>query len=136
MLAMTNLPNNPTLQLYHVFKSSPSVGVVYLFGSQATGDTHANSDYDFAIYFDEKNTVKRFELLFDLAGKLSKILQTDKIDVHSLNDLQSPELKYNIISSGKVIFEREPYRIQIEPRILNEYFDFNYLLEKYGLTHK
>lgn len=117
-----------------LFEKHKEVGIVYLFGSQATKNTHPNSDFDFAIYFDEKNIVKRSNLLFGLAGDISLALKTDKIDVHILNDIESPSLKYNILYYGKVIFEREPFRLLIEPRILNEYFDFLYLLRKYKLT--
>lgn len=133
--------NNLTFQeisekIRPLFEAYKKVGVVYLFGSQVTGKTHANSDLDLAIYFDESDPVKRANLLFGLAGEISKILKTDNIDAHSLNDLRSPELKYQIIASGQVIFEREPFRLIIEPRILNEYFDFTYLLKKYNLTHQ
>jgi len=43
-------------------------------------------------------------------------------------------MKYSIIKSGSIIYEVEPYRMLIEPRILNEYFDFRFLLRKHGLT--
>lgn len=112
----------------------PSVGAVYLFGSRASGDVHARSDYDIAVYFDEHDVVKRNETLYKLSGEIARALQSDDIDIHSLRDLQAPELKYQIITQGKVIFEREPYRLIFEPRILNEYFDFMYLLRKYHLT--
>ena len=51
-----------------------------------------------------------------------------------LNYTDAPELKYSIIKSGKVIYEIEPYKLLIEPKILNEYFDFRFLLRKYQLT--
>jgi len=121
-------------KLSSIFEAEPSVGLVYLFGSQATQDTHPNSDYDFAVYFNEKDVVKRSNILFGLAGEISLALKTDKIDAHVLNDIESPSLKYNIIYYGDIIFEREPFRLLVEPRILNEYFDFLYLLRKYKLT--
>lgn len=112
----------------------PSVGAVYLFGSRATGGAHARSDYDIAVYIDENDIVKRNETLYQLSGEIARALQSDDIDIHSLRDLQAPELKYQIITQGKIIFEREPFRLIFEPRILNEYFDFLYLLRKYHLT--
>lgn len=123
-----------TEKLKLIFKKHKEVGIVYLFGSQVTGDVHPNSDLDFAIYFDEKDVVKRGNQLFGIAGDISLALKTDKIDAHALNNIGSLSLKYNILYCGKVIFEREPYRSLIEPRILNEYFDFLYLLRKYKLT--
>ena len=122
------------IKLSGIFEAEPSVGLVYLFGSQAIGKTGQLSDYDFAVYFNESDVVKRNNTLFGLAGNISKILNTDKIDAHSLNDIDLPELKYNIIAEGKIIFEREPFKVLVEPKILNEYFDFLYLLKKYNLT--
>lgn len=113
----------------------PSVGAAYLFGSRATGNADARSDYDIAVYVDENDIVKRNDILYKLSGEVARVLQSDDIDIHSLRDLQAPELKYQIIAQGKVIFEREPFRLIFEPRILNEYFDFLYLLRKYHLTN-
>jgi len=50
---------------------------------------------------------------------------------------QATELEtmdYHIITSGKLLFERTPYKVMIEPRIYNEYFDFRIILSRYGLT--
>lgn len=122
--------------LIGIFKSFPEVGLVYFFGSKANGTDGPLSDYDFAVYLnlDKKETIKMFDIKFSLEAKLSRELKTDKIDVVILNLAKSPEFKYSVIKDGKIIFEKEPYRVLIEPRILNEYFDFVYGLRKYGLT--
>lgn len=117
-----------------VFKSYRKVGLVYLFGSRVTGDIGPLSDYDFAIYLDERDSKKRFDIRLELMGKISRALGTDAIDLCVINDLDTPELKYGIIKDGKIIFEKEPFRILIEPRILTEYFDFMLMLRKYNLT--
>ena len=117
-----------------VFEKEPKVGVVYFFGSRNRGDFDLNSDYDFAVYFIERDVVKRHNLLFKIIGEISHIIKSDNLDVISLNDSDSLVLKYKIISEGTVIFEREPYKIMIEPQILNEYFDYKYLMAKYNLT--
>lgn len=121
-------------KLSPLFERCGEVGIVYLFGSQATGAARPSSDYDLAVYFTLPDPVQRSEKLFELSGAVSKVLDRDAVDMHSLNDLYAPELRYHILRDGVVIFEREPYRVLIEPRILNEYFDFTYLLRKYGLT--
>jgi len=108
--------------------------LVYLFGSQATGKTGPLSDYDFAVYLDEKKSEKRFDIRLKLIAEISEIFKTDKVDICVLNDIESPELKYNIIREGKIIFEKEPFKLIVEPRILNEYFDFYAGLKKYNLT--
>ena len=116
------------------FQSNSQIKLVYLFGSQVSQKIGPLSDYDFAFYIDERDKKKLFNLKLNLISKLSRILKSDKIDVVMLNMVESPELKYNIIKDGKLIFEREPYRILIEPQILNSYFDFHNLLLRHNLT--
>ena len=125
---------NEIKNLTNIFQLYPQVKLVYFFGSKALGKDGPLSDYDFAVYLDERNKKKRFDLRLNLMGKLSHQLKTDAVDVVVLNDTESPELKYNIIKEGKLIYEEEPYKIFLEPRIFNEYFDFIYGLRKYGLT--
>lgn len=117
-----------------ILESYPEIKLGYFFGSRARDEAGPLSDYDFAVYFDEPNVIKRHHILFELIPKVSKILKTDSVDVVSLNDSASPLLKFQIISEGKLILEVEPHRLIVEPRILNEYFDFKYLLRKYNLT--
>ncbi|MDP2909815.1 MAG: nucleotidyltransferase domain-containing protein [bacterium] len=117
-----------------IFKSYKKIGLVYLFGSRATGKVGPLSDYDFAVYLDEKDSKKRFDARLELMGKISRVFKTDAIDLCIINDIKSPEFKYNIVKEGKVIFEREPFKILIEPRILNEYFDFHCSLIEHNLT--
>jgi len=117
-----------------VFSDQEKCGIAYLYGSRARGESGESSDYDFAVYLTEPDPVKRSDIRAACISELTKKLGTDDVDVAVFNDLESPELKYNIIREGAVLFEREPYRVLIEPQILNEYFDFMYLLRKYHLT--
>ena len=126
--------NNKLKDLLYVFQLYPQVKLVYFFGSRARHKEGPLSDYDFAVYLDEKDKNKRFEIKLSLMSKLSLRIEPDKVDVVVLNDTQSPELKYSIIKEGKLIYEEEPYKVFVEPRIFNEYFDFVSGLRKYGLT--
>lgn len=98
------------------------------------GDIGPLSDYDFAVYFDKNDRKKMFEIKSSLLDNLSRFYKTDKIDLVILNTAQSPELKFQIIREGSLIFEREPFKVMVEPGILNEYFDFHTQLLKYNLT--
>lgn len=129
-----SMNENELQSLIQIFKNYPEIKVVYLFGSKALDYDGPLSDYDFALYFDEKDTKKMFDAKLELFDHLSRCLGTDKIDIVILNTTEAPELKYQIIKYGQVLYEEEPYRIIIEPKILNEYFDFHYMLSKYGLT--
>ena len=120
-------------KLIIIFKKYPELKIVYLFGSRASGKTGPLSDYDFALYI-EQEKVKAYHTSVDIAGKISKVLGTDKIDTVVINHTDAPEMKYSVIKNGRIIYEIEPYRMLIEPRILNEYFDFRFLLRKHGLT--
>ena len=119
-----------------VFAKYPQVKLAYLFGSQANGTAGPMSDYDFAVYLNEKNSQKRFDIRLELMSKLSLLLKTDDVDVVVINDTESPDLRYNIIKEGKIILEKQPYKVLIEPKIINEYFDFNLSLFKNNLTKK
>jgi len=122
-----------------ILDAFPEIKLVYFFGSMASETDGLTSDYDFAVYFDlrpylEKDREKMFEIKFNLMDQLSRALNTDKIDVVILNLTESPEFKYEVIKNGKLIYKKEPFQVLVEPKILNEYFDFRYLLKKYNLT--
>lgn len=120
--------------LIPIFEKYSEVKLAYLFGSRATGKIGPLSDYDFAIYLDEKDEKKRFDLQLKLAGDISIKLKSDNVDLVVLNDVDAPELKYNIIKEGILLLEKEPFKVLVEPKILNEYFDFHDLLLRYKLT--
>lgn len=120
--------------LKSIFKAYPEIKLAYFFGSKAAGKAGPLGDYDFAVYLDERDRKKNLDIKFALMDKISRLLKTDKVDIVILNLTESPELKYNIIATGNLIYEKEPYRVIVEPRILNEYFDFHHLLLKYHLT--
>ena len=117
-----------------IFKSFPQIKLVYFFGSKANGKSGPLSDYDFAFYLNEWNRKKMFEIKFKLMDELSRLLETDEVDVVILNLAESPELKYQIVANGKLIYEKEPFRVLVEPKILNEYFDFRQFLLRHNLT--
>jgi predicted nucleotidyltransferase len=121
-------------KLLPIFKKYKEIKLVYLFGSQATGQAGPLSDYDFAIYLDEKDKKKIFDIKLELLASISRALQTDKVDIVVLNTVDAPELKYNIIKEGKAIFERDSFKLSVEPRIMNEYFDFKMSLQRHNLT--
>ncbi len=117
-----------------IFSDHPKVKLAYLFGSQAKGTTGPLSDYDFAVYLDERDKKKCFDIKLDLLNQLSQALNSDDVQVVILDTTEMPELKYSVIAEGKRLFTQEPYAVIVEPRILQEYFDFKIQLQKYGLT--
>jgi len=125
------LSDDIAAKIKEVCEKMPQIKLLYVFGSQARGDAGPLSDYDFAVYLDEKDFRKRFEIKLNLIGKLTSILRRNDVDVAVINDLDNINLKYAIISEGKIIYEDEPYTTTVESRIMNEYFDFRILIDKY-----
>ncbi len=121
-------------QLISIFEAYPEIKLVYHFGSRARGSESPLSDYDFAIYLDTEDKLRMYDIKLDVIVKLSKLLKTDNIDVVVLNLTDNPDLKYMIISEGQLIYEQEPFKVLVEPKILNEYFDFHMLLKRHNLT--
>lgn len=121
-------------KLQKIFELYPQIKLVYFFGSKSQKKSGPLSDYDFAIYADENDNQKLFDLKFQLMDKAGRLLSTDKIDVIILNIVDSPEMKYNVIKEGILIYEIEPYKVLIEPKILNDYFDFRSFLLRFNLT--
>jgi len=128
------MPKINRVKLKLIFKLYPEIKLVYFFGSRAVGKPGPLSDYDFAIYLDSTDKKKMLNIKLSLHHLLGRALKTDKMDIVIFNLTGQPELKYNIINEGKIIYEIEPYRLSLEPRVLNEYFDFRAGLLRYKLT--
>jgi predicted nucleotidyltransferase len=126
-------------KIQKLIKNHPEAKLFYLFGSQVGGDTGPLSDYDFAVYLDGGDKHKMANIQLDLIAGLTDILKSDKVDLTLLNLNESPEFKYHVISEGKILYEEEPYRLIVEPRIITEYCDFRQMLKQNNLlspTHE
>lgn len=80
------------------------LSLVLLFGSQATGKTHAQSDVDIAI---RAFHALRPRELAGLAYDLSQALQTKKVDIVDLHNAP-PLLLAQIARFGQLLYEQEP----------------------------
>lgn len=109
----------------------PEIKLLYFFGSRARGNFGPTSDFDFAIYIDTPDKNREIDVYLSFAGHITKAVGSDNVDVVPLHTLDRPELAYNIIYEGKVLYEVEPYRAMIEPRIMQEYFDFKLTSNEY-----
>ena len=118
----------------NIFRKYSCIKLVYLFGSRADNSSGPLSDHDFALYCDSTDSAALFDVSCAVRNELASLLKTDMIDLVVLNTIQQPELAYFIISEGELLFEVEPFKILVEPKILNAYFDFYSLLTRYNLT--
>lgn len=121
-------------KLQSLFRKYPEIKLVYLFGSQVSGDIGPLSDYDFAVYFSEKiSSSRRWKVVLKLNAELMSLLKVNQVDIVDLNSQVEPLLKYNAIRYGRLIYEIPPYKVLLEPQIYNEYFDYKTFLDMYSL---
>jgi predicted nucleotidyltransferase len=99
--------------------------VAYLFGSAATGRTHAGSDVDVAIVLEPSVPAGRYlDRSLDVARRLSAASGVGRIEVLVLNDAPLP-LRGRAVRERVVLFSRdEPFRVRFEGKVLKEFFDF------------
>ena len=90
------------------FEGYPEIKLVYLFGSRARNTSSPISDYDFAIYLDTRDKRRINDIRLEIYDKISRFLKTDDIDILILNTVEMPELKFMIVTEGKLIYEEEP----------------------------
>ena len=94
------------------FEGHPDLGVAsaYLFGSQAEGRAHRESDIDVAVLlpWDRYSTRSdRFDLRIQLGTDLIHVLAHNEVDVVILNDAP-PLLGRKIIQDGVRVFLADP----------------------------
>src|SRR2546427_244866 len=79
----------------------------YLFGSMATGRTHAQSDIDVAVYLAEQRPEPSlFGYTADLTTALMSALATNRVDVVILNEAP-PLLYYRVLRDGIRFLSRD-----------------------------
>jgi uncharacterized protein len=107
-------------KLPELLKEFPEISLVYLFGSQLTGETGPMSDYDLAIVEDSED---RFAVQARFQYNLLQLLPPAKVDVILL--MQAPiELAYHVIANGKLLYKKDAYtHIEFEARVLGLYGD-------------
>jgi len=99
-----------------------TISLVYLFGSQVTGQVGPMSDYDLAIFADsgtdEYDTQARFQYA------VAKAMNISRVDIVLL-DRAPIELAFQIIATGKLLYQRDTYnRVEFEAQVLAKYGDY------------
>lgn len=95
--------------------------VAYLFGSQATGQPHHESDVDVALLFRFDN-IPATDQLLQMQDDLTSLLKKES-DIVVLNDA-SPIIRMQVLRKGKKLFERDRRAFnRFFVRTVNEYDD-------------
>jgi len=104
--------------------SREEVLAAYLFGSSASGRLRPDSDVDIAVLVDERCFQEDlFDYRLRLSADLRDCLKRPDVEVVILNEVP-PVLAHNVISKGKLIFERSrAARIFFQIRALNLFLD-------------
>jgi len=118
-------------KLTQTFKENDVI-LAYLFGSEAKGTSHKESDVDIGVLFDKKAQSQDY---LKKEGKLieffSEIFPKKEINIVNLN-ISSPLLKQVVILEGKLFYQRNDLdRILFQIQTLHEYEDYLYLSNFY-----
>lgn len=111
------------------------INTLWLFGSQATGKTTKLSDHDFAVLFDEKVSANDFgRLQINILTDLLCLYKIKNADLVIVNNNKLPLLlKYNIIKTGKILYEKNfDERVMVEAGILRRWLDWQYFEKLWG----
>lgn len=105
-------------------KQIKEIDALYLFGSAAAKKISPLSDLDLAVLLNKKVPAEKYlDFRLTLIDRFAKILATSEIDLVLLNQAP-PLLAYEVIRSGKILFERNRgERIDYECKVLSFYFD-------------
>ena len=116
-------------ELKEVFEKF-GVKVVYLFGSRARGMGREDSDWDFAVYANDKlSSEERFHLTLRISEKLKVPLEW--VDVVDLRDVD-PLLGFTVIEEGVIVHCVDAELAHtLEYKILREYLDAQDLYHLY-----
>ena len=119
-------------KLNKIFKENQVI-LAYLFGSEARGTSHKDSDIDVGVLFDKKiNPENYLKLEGRLIGFFSEVYHQKEINIVNLN-ISSPLLKQSAIIEGKPLYIRsETERVLFQIKTLREYEDYLHLSNIYN----
>lgn len=107
----------------------------YLFGSEARGESHKESDVDIAVLFDLN--VKKSDYLGkegQLIALFSGVYPGKEINIVNLN-ISSPLLKQSVVLEGKLIYAgSEEDQILFQVSTLHQYEEYRHLSGIYNLV--
>ena len=103
------------------FNHRQSLLLIYLFGSQGRGDTHAHSDIDLAFLFSKDLSLEEHAAL---VTETSRLLGREDIDVVLLQEAP-PLLKFDVVSEGELIYQNvtDDFLNDFELHVIKECFD-------------
>ena len=106
------MPSTLDRELGRLFDAGVLPGTIsaYLFGSQATGRAHRESDVDLGVLLDRatyRDERRRFDARLRLAAQAGRAFGGAALDVVVLNDAP-PQLAREIVTRGRRVFCGDP----------------------------
>lgn len=105
------------------------IAAVYLYGSQATGNSHSGSDVDIGLVLEEDS-----EMDFAEQSELERSLTEEmgrKVDLRVLNGADNRFI-YNVLKNGDLVLSNdEGKRIEFEHRVMRNYLDMKPFYDEY-----
>lgn len=110
--------------LTNIFEDLP-VRACYLYGSQAGEINNKKSDYDLAVFVEDKNKINYRNLLSKI-GLIFFNPEKLHLTIVDLNS-SSPFFLYQIVKNGKLLYEKQSRdHVLLESFIMRLYFDDQY----------
>lgn len=99
----------------------PEIAAIYLFGSQASGRAHPESDVDVAILY-SGIVNPDFHQTLEVQDELISLLRQE-VDIVILNSAD-PVIRMQVLRKGEKVFERDRKAVnRLFVRTMNEYDD-------------
>lgn len=128
-------------QIQERLSRNPKIISAYVLGSYISGKTNFDSDFDLAVVVENKTSTTE-DQVYEL---ISKIRFPKNLDLSLVDKNSSPIFLYQIISTGKCVYQRSEEKKQIfEAFVLRKYYDtqhirniyYSYLKDKFPYAHK
>ena len=114
---MTTLDASFNLEACQAVLREHPVRLAILFGSHATETTHATSDIDLAVEFDEhRPSDPNYNDVLGLSADLSDALKTDDVDLVDLHAV-SPPLAVAIFENGILLVGTEEHAAELRRQL-------------------
>ncbi|MBI3958996.1 MAG: nucleotidyltransferase domain-containing protein [Chloroflexi bacterium] len=118
-------------KLIAVFARYPEIQAVYLFGSGASGRTHAESDLDLAILSSPSLAARKLDILTDLARQ--GICNVDLIFLERADIV----LRYEAVRLNQLVYTTPNFdRGELYSNVVRQYLDFLPYLEVQRQAYK
>lgn len=103
--------------LQAVLREHP-VRLAIIFGSHATETTHARSDIDLAVEFDDHqpSDPEYNDVFFGLSAEISEVLETNDVDLVDL-DAVSPPLAATIFENGILLVGETEHAVELRRQL-------------------